>query len=108
MERFQVLDRARAAEVEGVLADADVPRVVTLALRNMRECVLDARALPKGGTSRRRLDLLAQALLQRLVLGDRDGAAVAAFSGGALTTQRAAIAEVGIELDGRAECDGLH
>jgi hypothetical protein len=61
--------------------------VVALSLRNMCELVLDGRELPQGGASRRRLDLLAQAVLQRLVLGDRDGSAVAKFSGGARSGQ---------------------
>src|SRR6266852_6141637 len=47
-------------------------------------------------------------MLQRLVLGDRDGAAVAEFRGGALTAQRAVIADLRIELDDRAERDRLH
>src|SRR5260370_6131469 len=47
-------------------------------------------------------------MLQRLVLGDRDGAAVAELRGGALTAQRAVIADLRIELDDRAERDRLH
>ena len=45
MECLQVLDRARAPEVEGVLADAHVPRVVPLPLGDMRELVFDHGAL---------------------------------------------------------------
>ena len=73
----------------------------------MRELVLDRRAFPQGGASRRRLELLAQALLQHLVFGNRDGAAMAEFSGGALTAPRAVIADIRIELDGRADRDRL-
>ena len=108
MECLQILDSARSTEVEGVLADTDVPRVVALALRNMREFVLNVRAPAQGGASRRGPDLLAQPLLQRLVLSDRDGAAVPEFSRRALTAQRTVIAEVGIKLDDRTERDRLH
>src|SRR5712691_12753479 len=59
MQRLQILDGARTAEVEGVLANADV-------------------------------------------------AAVPEFGGGALIAQRAAIADVGVELDNRAEREALH
>src|SRR6266496_1638163 len=102
MQRLQILDGARTAEVEGVLANADVARVVPLSLRNMCELVFDHGALPQHRASRGRLDLFAEAVLQRLVLGDRDGAAVPEFGGGALIAPRAAIADVGVELDNRA------
>jgi hypothetical protein len=49
----------------------------------MRELVLDRRAFAQGVASRRRLELLAEALLQHLVFGNRDGAALAECSGGA-------------------------
>ena len=45
MECLQVLDGARAPEVEGVLTDTEVTRVIPLALRDVREFVLDHRAL---------------------------------------------------------------
>src|SRR6516165_4559563 len=69
----------------------------------MRELVLDHGALPQRRASCGRVHLLAQSLLQRLVLRDRDGAAMPEFRGGALTTQRAAIADVGVEFDNRAQ-----
>src|SRR3954454_7824403 len=107
MECLQILDGARSAEVERVLPDTHVPRVVALSLRNMRELVLDGRAFPHGGASRRRVKLLAQALLQPFVCGDRHGAAVAEFSGGALPAPRTGIADIRIELDGGAKRDRL-
>src|SRR5438034_9363100 len=108
MQRLQILDGARTAEVEGVLANADVASVVPLSLRNVCELVFDYCALPQRRASRGRLDLFAEAVLQRLVLGDRDGAAVPEFGGGALIAQRAAIAAVGVELDNRADREALH
>src|SRR5438093_9776242 len=108
MQRLQILDGARTAEVEGVLANADVASVVPLSLRNVCELVFDYCALPQRRASRRRLDLFAETVLQLLVLGDRDGAAVPEFGGGAMIAQRAAIADVGVELDSRAEREALH
>ena len=101
------MDGARSTEVKGVLADAHVPRVVALSLRNMRELVLDRRAFPQSGAARNRVELLAPALLQPLVFGDRDRPAVAECRGGALATQGAVITEIRIKLDGRATCDRL-
>ena len=74
----------------------------------MREFVLDHRALSQGRASRGRLDLLAESLLQRLVLRDGDGAPVAELGGGALRAHGTAIADVGIELDDGAEREALH
>ena len=107
MECLQILDRARAAEVKGILAHADVARVVPLPLRDMREFVLDHRALSQGRASSGRLDLLTEPLLQRLILSDGDRAPVAEFGGGALRAQTASIADVGIELDHRADRESL-
>src|SRR5207249_2870988 len=89
MQRLQILDGARTAEVEGVLANADVARVGPLSLRNMCELVFDYGALPQRRASRGRLDLFAEAVLQLLVLGDRDGATVPEFGGGALIAPHA-------------------
>src|ERR1700736_1090129 len=94
MEGLQILDRARATEVERILADPDVARVVALPLRDMGEFVLDHRALtqrlaPSGG-----LDLLAKPRLQPLVFCNGDRAPVAELGGGALRAYRAAIAHV--------------
>src|SRR5918996_3706899 len=108
MERLQILDGARTAEVKRVLADADIARVVALSLRDMRELVLDRRAFPQGRASGRRPELCPEPLLQLFVLGDGDGAAVPEFRGSALIASRAAIADIGIELDDRAEREALH
>jgi hypothetical protein len=55
MEGLQIWDRTRAAEVKGVLANADVASGVPLTLRNVGEFVLDHRALSQrqasGGAS---------------------------------------------------------
>src|ERR1700681_3092415 len=108
MEGLQVLDRTRATEVEHILADPDVARLVALPLRDMGEFVLDHRALtqrlaPGGG-----LDLLAKPRLQPLVFRNGDRAPVAELGGSALRAHRAAIAHVGIKFDDRAERKGLH
>ena len=88
MECFQILDRARASEVEGVLADADVARMVALPLRDMCELVFDDGALAQCCASGGGLHLFAEPLLQLFVLGDRDRASIPEFGGGALRAQR--------------------
>src|SRR5215203_6698223 len=108
MKYFQVLDCARAPEVKGILADADVARIVALPLGDMREFVFDHGALAQGGASGGRLDLFAEPLLERFVLRDGHGASVAEFGGGALRAQRTSIADVGIEFDHRAERETVH
>ena len=45
MEGLEVLDRARPTEIEGILADPDVARVVALSLRDVGEFVFNHRAL---------------------------------------------------------------
>src|ERR1700674_2712680 len=108
MEGLQVLNRARAPEVEGVLTDADIARGVALPLRDMCEFVFDDRALSQGVASRGRLNLLAQACLKPLVRGSGDGASMAELGGGALRAHGTAIAHVGIEFDHAAERKALH
>src|SRR5438093_1604559 len=103
MDCLQVLDRARATEIESVLADSDVARVVALPLRDVGEFVFDDRALSQRLASSRGLDLLAKLRLQPLVLGNGDRAPMAELGGGALRAHRAAVADIGIEFDHRAE-----
>src|SRR5712691_11554913 len=73
MEGLQVLNRARAPEVEGVLTDADIARGVALTLRDMCEFVFDDRALSQGLASSGRLYLLAEPWLTALVHCGRTG-----------------------------------
>src|SRR5262249_11021076 len=108
MEGLQVLDRARATEVERVLADAHVARAVSLSLRDVREFVLDHRALAKRLAASGRLDLVAEAVLQRLVLCDRHGAAMAELGGCTARAPGTVIAHVGIEFDDRSHRKALH
>ena len=84
MEGLQVLNRARAPEVEGVLTDADIARGVALTLRDMCEFVFDDRALAQGLASSGRLYLLAQPCLKALVLRNGDLASMAELGRGAL------------------------
>src|SRR4030095_11926815 len=95
-------------KVEGILADADVARAVALSLRDVREFVLDHRALSKRRAANGRLDVFAEAVLQLLVLGDRDGAAMAELGGRAARAHGTVIAHVGIEFDDRSERKPLH
>ena len=92
MERFQILDGARPPEVEGVLADADVARVVALPLGDVRKFMFDHRALAQCLASGGRLELFAEPLLERFVLRNGHGAPVAEFGGGALRAQGTSIA----------------
>src|SRR5882672_3493727 len=107
MECLQVLNRARATEVEGVLADADVARVVALPLRDVGELVFDHGALAQRFTSSGCAELFPEALLKRLVLSNGDGASVAELGGGAVRAPWTAIAHVGIELDHGPEREAL-
>src|ERR1700681_929982 len=79
MESLQALDRTRATEVERILADPDVARVVALPVRDMGEFVLDHRALTQRLAPRGCLDLLAKPRLQPLVFRNGDRAPVAEF-----------------------------
>src|SRR6202140_2304498 len=108
MEGLQVLNRARAPEVEGVLTDADIARGVTLTLRDMCKFVFDDRALSQGLASSGRLCLLAQPCLKALVLRNGDRAAMAELGGRAVRAHGTAIAHVGIEFDDATERKGLH
>src|SRR5215203_1228918 len=108
MECLQVLDRARATEVEGILADADVARVVALALRDMGELVFDRRPFSQRFASGGCADLFAEPLLKLFVLRDGDRAPVTQLRSGALGAQETSIAAVGIELDHGAEREALH
>src|SRR5215203_4546055 len=108
MKCFQVLDCARAPEVKGVLADADVARIVALPLGDMREFVFDHGALAQRVASGGRLDLFAEPLLELFILRDGDRAPVAELGRGALRAQRTSVADVGIELDDGTKREALH
>ena len=108
MDGLQILNRARATEVEGVLADPDIARVVALPLRDVGEFVFDHRALTQRLASSGCLDLLAEPRLKPLVLRNGDRASMADLGGGALRAHRTPIAHIGIEFDDRAERKGLH
>src|ERR1700687_2145276 len=60
MDCLEVLDRARATEVECILADPDVARIVALSLRDAGEFVFDHRALTQRLASNGCLNLLAK------------------------------------------------
>src|SRR5260370_35674511 len=103
MECLQVLNRARAPEVEGVLTDADIARGVALTLRDMCEFVFDDRALSQGVASRGGLNLLAQPCLKPLVLCNGDGASMAELGGGAMRAHAPATPHLRIEFDHPAQ-----
>ena len=87
MECLQILDRTRPPEIKRVLPKATIARSVALALRNVGECVLDHRPLPQCGPPDGGLDLLAESMLERLVLGDGHRAAMAELARRALRAQ---------------------
>ena len=82
------MDRARATEVDGVLTEADVARVIALALRDVGELVFDRRALSERFAPSACADLLAEPLLKRFVLRDGHRSPVAEIGGGALRARR--------------------
>src|SRR4051794_8248172 len=100
MECFQVLNRARAPEVERVSADTEVAGGVALPLRNVGKFVFDHRALTQGRAPGAGLDLPAQPRLQPLVLRNPHGASLAEDRSCALRAHRTGIADRGIEVDG--------
>src|ERR1700674_683812 len=108
MECLQVLNRAPAPEVEGVLTDADIARGVALTLRDMCEFVFDDGALSQGLASSGRLYLLAQPRLKALVLRNGDRASMAELGGGAVRAHGTAIAHVGIDFDHAAQRKAGH
>src|SRR5215207_6787012 len=104
MECLQVLDGARATEVEGILAHAEIACVIPLPL----ELVFDHRALSQRVAPRGGVDLFAEPLLKLFVFRDRDGAPVAKLGGGALRAQGTSIADVRIEFDHGAEREAVN
>src|SRR5262245_53527252 len=86
---------------------ADVSCTTTLTAAGVRERVLDGDALPQTLATGRRRGELAEAFLQRLVLGNGNGAPV---SGGRVRALRAGgttVTMLGIELHGAAELERL-
>ena len=95
---FQVADGAGSSEVEFVLAAADVASVSALSSARMCLAVFDGHALAELLSAGGCRGSLAQALLQKLVVGDFDGAATVGSCIRALRPQRARAAGLGGKL----------
>src|SRR5215468_7977923 len=108
MNRLQVLERGGAPQVEQVGAHAEVAGASSLAAGDVGEAVLDADALPQTGSPLLGRDLLAQPLLEPLVLGDLHLPSVSERALGALRAQWAAVARGRVELDRLAQPERLH
>ena len=70
MKHLQILNRARTTKIEGVLADADVARVIALTLGDVRQFMFDHGALAQRAASGGRLDVFAESLLKLFILRD--------------------------------------
>ena len=70
MGLFEVLDGRRAAQVEEVLAHADVPSTVPFTSRDVSQRMLDGDALAEHGAPRRGLLQLAELVLLRVKPGN--------------------------------------
>src|SRR3989442_4545316 len=108
VECLEVLDCARATEVEGILAHTDIPRLVSLSLRDVGEFVFDRCALAQRLASSGGVHLLAQPRLKPLVFSNGDRASMTDFCSGALRRHGTAIAHAGVELNDRPERKVLH
>src|SRR5512132_2969090 len=108
MGLFEVLDGRRAAQVEEVLAHADVPSTVLFTSRDVSQRMLHGDALAEHGAPRRGLLQLAELVLLRLVPGDRNATSFAAGRLRAVGTKRAGPAYLWIEVDGLAGLERFH
>src|SRR5579883_3506179 len=107
MNCLEVGERSGASPVKQVGADADVSSASSLPAAGVGERVLDCHTLAEPLSPRGRSRQFLQALLQRLVVGDRNGASVAGRAIGALPALGTAVAQLGIEFDRRAEFEAL-
>src|SRR4051812_32710082 len=103
MDGLEIRDRGGAAPVPEVAAHADVARARTLSPTSVCERVLDGDTLAQSSATGARVELRAEAFLERLVVGDGDAAAIARRGVGAAGAQQAVVAALGVELDGGAE-----
>src|SRR5271155_1650789 len=87
------------SKVEHILPDAQVARAASLLSRQVREHVLDFDALAQAFAPRGRCNELSQAMLELLIVRDREGSPGTVRRRSALGAQRALSARGGIELD---------
>ena len=73
MDGFQVDDGGMTSKVEHIFPEAQVARAASLLSRQMREHVLDFYALAQAFAPRGRDDELSQAMLELLIVGNREG-----------------------------------
>ena len=107
LNNFQIANGAGSSEVEFVLAAAKVAGMSPLSPARVRLAVFDRHALAELLSASGCRGSLAQALLQKFVVGDLDGAATAGSRIRTVRPQRARTAGLGRELDLRTEDDGL-
>src|SRR5450432_1764102 len=105
---LDILDHGCPTQVEVVLACADVPGAPTLPAGDVCEPVFDVGSFPELVAASGRGELLAEALLQLLVLRDRDASPLAEFRSGALRAKWTVVANVGVELGARAQLEVDH
>src|SRR5690349_7951506 len=107
MECLQALDRDRPAQVEEVLARADIARSVPLSRRDMCQGMLDGDAFAERDAPRRRGLEPAKPLLKRLIVGHAHQPPSASLALDAVRPEGAGGTRLGIELHRVAGLVGL-
>src|SRR4051812_32223002 len=100
VQGLEILDRGGTAQIEQVLAGADVAGTVPFAGGDVSQRVLDGDASAEVAAAGRGALQFAELLLQGLVLGDRHTAALAGRRLGATRAETTGAARLGIEVHG--------
>jgi hypothetical protein len=106
MSNLQVLDGACAAKIEEIRSDATVTRPSPLPLGNVSEAVLDCDALAQQASALGSRDEFSQTMLESFVFRQGDGSSTRGCHG-ALLSQVASFASLGVEFDCHAWNEGL-
>jgi len=107
VDGLEIHDGGGAADVEQILPNAEVASATALLAADVCEPMFHGNSLTEAFTALWSCDELAQAVLQRLVVGDADGATRGGRRHRARGAQRAAPAHFGVELHDGARLEAL-